>query len=160
RALQGRDRLGAAHPDRRAPLVRLVAVAQLVAQPFREAPAPAAAAVGVLLLVDDGIDRGVRRVGQELRLGPLPDVAGHVAQAEPAGRERPDRAAAERVVVAAVLLGRILFAPREAAVVLPALGGVLPLALARQALAGPGAIRGGLAQIDAVDRVVAAISLE
>src|SRR5207249_671224 len=84
-------------------------------------------------------------------VAPLPDVAGHVVQAEAVGRVGADRGGAGVAVVGGVAAGEGalegvghplaagsgLVAPVVGLAVEPAAGGVLPLRLGRQALAGP-----------------------
>src|SRR4029079_14160117 len=87
---------------------------------------------------------------------PLPDVAGHVEEAEAVRREgddrRPGAVAALRppgelpvpVVRTALAVSLRLVAPDEVAGVAPAARGQLPLGLARQLLVCPGGVRLGV----------------
>ncbi len=91
---------------------------------------------------------------------PLPDVAGDVEQSVRAGGERADRRGAGEAVLQQVLPGelslpavglppvvdQLLVTPGEPGAVQPAAGGVLPLRLGGQLLAGPGGVRLGVEQ--------------
>ena len=100
---------------------------------------------------------GVLRMARDVPVGrPLPDVAGHVEEAEAVRREgadrRPGAVAGLRPpgelavpVVRTSLAARFrLVAPDEVAAVEPAARGQLPLGLARQLLPGPGRVRLGV----------------
>lgn len=108
-----------------------------------------------------------RRHCGEVVARPLPDVAGHVVQAVPVGREAPDRGRASLARRLEVLpgelalpgvghhlpLGARVVAPGVDRAVQPAAGGELPLGLGRQLLARPRGVRVGVLRGHVGDRV-------
>ena len=143
----------APHAEMRARLACGVAVAQTRAEPLGEATAEAAAAVAAL-----PTRRGRPGVWAERSARPLPDVAGHVAQAERARRVLADLTAVA-TLPAELVVGGLVVSPGVRPVFVSAARRKLPLELRRQPRAAPRAVRRCLVPVDAVHGVVGAVGV-